>query len=125
LKEWAARTLPEGHLRVQIEKFCSKSKEFQKTYTHLEAPRTSNGVDRLMDYQDRQLYAMRYLHGGERSGQLAVRASALLWNFHPYQQKELLSPFAQLNDFYYHSDWLQNLMIAASLQRKWPSHKIR
>ena len=71
-----------------------------------------------MDYQDRQLYAMRYLHDFDGSAQLAVRSMALLWNFHPYAQGKRSSPVNELNGFYYHEDWLQNCMIAASLQQR-------
>ena len=37
-----------------------------------------------MNYQDRILYAMQYLHGNKASARLYVRAMALVWNFHPY-----------------------------------------
>jgi hypothetical protein len=36
-----------------------------------------------MNHQDRRLYAMCYFHGTLESARLAVRAMALLWNFHP------------------------------------------
>jgi hypothetical protein len=41
---------------------CSKAKLFAKAYDFAEYYRTSNTVDRLMDYQDRVLYAMKYFH---------------------------------------------------------------
>jgi len=49
------------------------------------------------------------------------RAFALLFNFTPFsprvrnQQQDLYCPDARLNGFVYHQDWLQNLMISASL----------
>src|SRR5207253_9797920 len=45
--------------------------------------RTSNALDRLMNHQDRRLYAMRYLHGTPDAARLAVRAMALQWNSTP------------------------------------------
>lgn len=125
LKEWAVVTVKIENVRKQIEKLCNKSEELKRAYKYEGAPRTSNGLDRLMDYQDRQLYSMRYLRGSEETIQLAVRSMALLWNFHPYDGGAGFSPFAHLNGMYYHDDWLQNMMIAASLQRKTTSHKKR
>ncbi len=73
---------------------------------------------------------MRYLHGTHESARLALRAMALpglriagagLWNFHPYGARtcqsapQRLSPFHDLNGFQYHDNWLQNLLVAASL----------
>ncbi len=70
----------------------------------------------------RLLYAMQYFHGTTESACLYVRAMALVWNFHPYGQKTQdkygprASPFQQLNGFRYHDNWLENMMIAASLR---------
>ena len=64
-----------------------------------QAHRTSHAVDRLLDSQDRRLYAMRYWHGTTDSARLAVRAMALQWHFHPYgvrlrrDQPSRVSPF--------------------------------
>jgi hypothetical protein len=49
-----------------------------------QAHRTSNAVDRLLTYQNRLLYAMRYGHGTTDSARLSGRAMASQWNFHPY-----------------------------------------
>ena len=74
--------------------------------------------DRLMNYQDRILYAMQYFHGPFKSANQAVRAMALLWNFHPYCRKvqvlkpHSMSPFQDLNGFRYHDHWLRHLMMA-------------
>ena len=46
---------------------------------------------------------------------------ALLWNFHPYDRRtqakygRQASPFERVNGFRYHENWLENLLIAASL----------
>jgi hypothetical protein len=93
---------------------------YSQAYQHPEAPRTTNMVDRLMNYQDRILEDMQLFHGTVESANLAARAMALLWNFHPYgsrtrsSAKERVSPFVDLNGFQYHDNWLHNLLIAAS-----------
>ncbi len=125
LKAWAAKTVKLETVKEQIVRLCNKRDQYKEAYRYPGAPRTSNGVDRLMDFQDRQLYAMRYLQGKEESAQLAVRSMALLWNFHHYDGGKGPSPFEKLNGFCYHEDWLQNFNIAGSLQRQSPSHKIR
>ena len=74
-----------------------------------------------MDQQDRLLYARRYLHGADAQARLALRAQAWQWNFHPYSARvrrenpARQSPFADLNGFVYHANWLQNLLVAASM----------
>ena len=64
-------------------------------------------LERLMNYIDRILYAAQYFHGKIKTASLYVRASAMVWNFHPYdirtQSKYGLasSPFERLNGFKY------------------------
>lgn len=95
-------------------------------YDFVKPYRTSNAVDRLMNHQDRLLYAMRYFHGRLDSAKLAVRAMAMLWNFHPYGARmrrrdgQRLSPFADVNGFEYHPNWLHNFPIASSLGGRRP-----
>ena len=80
-----------------------------------------NALDRLMNHQDRRLYAMRYLHGTPAAARLAMRAMALQWNFHPCRARTRRddptrrSPFHDLNGFEYHPNWLHNLLIASSM----------
>ncbi len=83
-----------------------------------------------MNYQDRLLYDMFYFHGTHESADQALRAMALLWNFHPYYRKTQTlppfstSPFEDFNGFCYHDSWLHNLLIAASMNgRRSPRHK--
>jgi hypothetical protein len=120
-REWAEATLENGSLREVVLKACAKGPRFAVAYTYPGAARTSNAVDRLMNYQDRLLYAMRYFHGSIESARLSVRAMALLWNFHPYgarmrrEDQKRSSPFADVNGFQYHDNWLHNLLIASSM----------
>lgn len=102
-------------------KLYQQHRNYVLAYEQIGCARTTNGVDRLMNHQDRVLYSMRYLHGKGEKARLALRAMALQWNFHPYgrllrsAEPERLSPFADMNGFQYHGNWLHNLMIAASL----------
>lgn len=130
LREWAEARLPESPLKSKVIRLCERRKQFTPAYQHPKAPRTSNAVDRLMDFQDRQLYAMRGLKGNEEATLLLLRASCLLWNFHPYtrhtkEDKSARSPFEQRNGFVYEEGWLRNLLCAASLKGQRPLHKIR
>jgi len=83
--------------------------------------RTSNMLDRLMKYQDRRLYATQNFHGTIQSAEQAVRAHALLINFCPFspyvieRKGGIHSPFEQVNGFRYRDNWLENLLVAASL----------
>src|SRR6266567_2772217 len=121
LREWATVGLPEGTLRQMVLKLCGKGPQFARAYRFPGAHRTSNALDRLMNHQDRRLYAMRYLHGTPDAARLAVRAMALQWNFHPYGARSRRddptrrSPCHDLNGFEYHPNWLHNLLIASSM----------
>lgn len=120
-REWADVHLADGPLRMTVLKACAKGPRFAVAYRYPGSARTSNAVDRLMNYQDRLLYAMRYFHGTRASARLSVRAMALLWNFHPYgararrADQKRRSPFHDVNGFEYHDNWLHNLLIASSM----------
>lgn len=121
LREWTQTHLQPGSLKDQVNKLCQKAPLFRKTFQCPNAYRTSATLDRLMDYQDRILYAARYCHGSTTSARLFVRAMALLFNFHPYGSRttstypDRTSPFHDVNGCTYHENWLHNLMLAASM----------
>ena len=120
-REWGLKHKSLGPLRDAVLSLCTKGPRFACASSHRGAHRTSNAVDRLMNYQDRRLYAMGYFHGTPESARLAMRAMALLWNFHPYGTRirrdfpARRSPFHDLNGFQYHDNWLHNLLIASSM----------
>jgi hypothetical protein len=120
LREWSGGHLS-GAVAAMVEKLCARSADFLPAYDCPGAARTSNAVDRLLNIVDRQLYAMRYCHGTTHSARLAVRALAMQWNFHPYSNRlrrdepQRASPFADLNGFQYHSNWLHNFLVASSM----------
>ena len=121
VREWAEARLAKGPVCEVVLKACAKGPRFAVAYEYPGAARTSNAVDRLMNYQDRLLYAMRYFHGTRESARRSVRAMALLWNFHPYgarlrrADQKRCSPFHDVNGFEYHDNWLHNLLIASSM----------
>lgn len=134
LGEWADVQLKQKTVRQKLLNLRVKSSKFQTAYDFPNAYRTSNTLDRLMNYQDRLLYNMQYFHGTLDSARLHLRAMALLWNFHPYASRTKFnhpsrsSPFKDLNGFQYHDNWLHNLLIASSMNgqrsRKQVDHKI-
>jgi len=107
--------------RQKLLNLSHKAAQLTVTFDLPHAYRTSNQVDRLMNYQDRILYAMQYFHGTLEAAKQGLRAMALLWNFHPYCRKiqalepHSMSPFEDLNGFRYHDNWLRNFLIASSL----------
>ena len=90
-------------------------------YDHINAQRTSNMLDRLMKFQDKRLQATQHFHGTIQSATQNMKAYALLVNFCPYNpqtiqaKKGISSPFEQLNGFKYRENWLENLLVASSL----------
>jgi len=120
LAAWARTTL-DGSVAQMIAKMACHRADFTPAYDCPQAARTTNAVDRVHNHLDRALYTMRYCHGQQASARLAVRAWALLWNFHSYgprlrrDQPTRASPFADLNGFHYHPNWLQNCLIASSM----------
>ena len=114
LNEWALKeNLPE-RIITKLEEFTEKKRNFKPGIEIDKAHRTSNMVDRLMNFQDKALYSAKNLHS-LTSARMFVRSMALIWNFHPYCKKvKRHSPFEDLNGFVYHQNWLQNMMIATS-----------
>jgi hypothetical protein len=70
-----------------LRRLKDKSQVFQRAFDFPEAYRTSNQVDRPMNYLDRTLFAMQDFHGLWASAEQSSRAMALLWNFHPFCRK--------------------------------------
>lgn len=105
LQAWAiGQTLPEAIL-TKILNLSVKASQFTIAYSFPHAHRTSNMLDRLMNYQDHILVSMKYFHGSQDSANLALRSMAMLWNFHPFGRRsqknstDTVSPFEKLNGF--------------------------
>ena len=117
LKEWSVKEKLPEKVMDKVNELYEKRKQFKAGIEIEGAHRTSNMVDRLMDYQDRALYRSKYFHSLDldNSAKLFVRAMALIWNFHPYCKRiKRHSPFEDINGFIYQKNWLENMMIANS-----------
>jgi hypothetical protein len=129
LQTWA-QTHVTGPTLEAILKLCSKADRFLLAFDYPDAYRTSNMIDRHLDPFDRCLYAAHYFHGHLMSAEYQIRAWALSHNFLPYCPRAKIrqqyhSPFHKLNGFVYHDNWLQNLLVAASLGGRYAAHTIR
>ncbi|WKN45087.1 hypothetical protein [Tunicatimonas pelagia] len=78
-------------------------------------------LDRVMKAMSCHAFNSQMFHATIQSTSANFRAFALLYNFSPScpavtRHTELLtSPATRLNGFVYHQDWLENLLIAASI----------
>jgi hypothetical protein len=121
LAEWARGRGLSAWLLEQVEKLCGRSKEYGLAYSHPGGHRTSNMLDRVMRGMSRYFEDCQHLHGSPEACGLHVRAWALLHNFRPWgpqaerDNEGWRSPAERLNKHRYHDDWLQNLLVSASL----------
>ena len=104
-----------------IEKLRKNISAYKVAYDYCGAHRTSNMLDRLMQRMDLHLFSTQYFHGSLPAAELSIRGWALIQNFAPSNPRTvkkhngLLSPAERLNQFRYHSNWLHNLLISASM----------
>jgi hypothetical protein len=121
LWEWAKANVKAAWVLEQVKKMCGRSKEYAKAYTHPGGHRTSNMLDRLMRGMNRYFDRGQHLHGGQEACKRHVRAWALLYNYRPWHPASAKAnggwrcPAERLNRHRYHDDWLQNLLVSASL----------
>jgi len=121
LKIWAYLYLPQGQVFEAVSKLCAKAPLFVVAYHHPEAYRTSNMIDRHMKPLDLYLQRASYFNGHLHSAERSLRAWALCHNFLPYSPRAnvgqtFLSPAHQLNGFVYRDNWLENLLVSASMK---------
>jgi len=120
LREWVRGQALTAWLVEQVEKLCGRSQEYGEAYNHPRGHRTSNMLDRLMRSMNRYFDAGQHLHGSKEAGERRCRAWALLHNFRPWgaetqRENGWCSPAERLNQHRYHDNWLQNLLVSASL----------
>lgn len=121
LAEWARARVQSAWLLEQVEKLCGRSQEYGVAYAQPGGHRTSNMLDRVMRGMSRYFEEGQHLHGSPAACRLHVRAWALLQNFRLWGAEAARdnngwrSPAERLNGHRYHQDWLQNLLISASL----------
>ena len=123
LIEWASKNNVPSFILEKINKLRDKSTSFTKAYDFPKAPRTTNMVDRLMRPMDKYLFCSQYFQGHLETAELSIRAWVIIQNFapsNPYTIKKFngwQSPAERLNQFRYHENWLQNLLVSASQRR--------
>jgi len=120
LRTWASGQLS-GVVQEKVLDLCDQRDVWKIAYDHPHGHRTSNMLDRLMRSMNRYFVDGQHLHGSRTAGNLHCRAWALLFNFAPWHPAVAQrhggwqSPAERLNQKRYHDDWLQNLLISASL----------
>src|SRR5512135_3788508 len=121
LREWAKDHVDKEVVREKVLSLCEKRAAFVQAYAHPGCHRTSNPVDRLLRRLDYHLYCAQRLHGTPEAAEQGLRGWALIHNFAPScpetvrESPGLRSPAERLNGMRYHAEWLQNLLISASL----------
>jgi hypothetical protein len=121
LREWSEAHVDKPVVREKVLALCDKRAAFVVAYDHPGCHRTSNAVDRLLRRLDHHLYCTQHLHGSKRAAEQGLRGWALINNFAPScpetvrESPGLRSPAERLNGMRYHEEWLQNLLVSASL----------
>ncbi len=120
LREYSTQ-IQDSPMKTMLLKLTTKRHKWLKHIEYPSAYRTSNQLDRVMKFMNRHAHNSQMFHSDIAQTSKNFRAFALIYNFSPYSpqarihQKELNSPAARLNGFTYHENWLQNLLIAASI----------
>jgi hypothetical protein len=121
LREWAEDHVDKAVVREKGLALCAKREAFLKAYAHRGCHRTSTLVDRVLRRLDYHLSCGQHLHGSTRAAEGGLRGWALIPNFAPSCPRTvratpgLRSPAERLNGNRYHPEWLQNLLVSASL----------
>ena len=121
LREGATDHVDKEVVREKVLALCNKRRAFVRAYDHAGCYRTSNLVDRLLRRLDYHLYCTQHRHGTPETAEQGLRGWALIPNFAPScpetarRSPELRSPAERLNEMRYHAEWLQNLLVSASL----------
>ena len=121
LIEWCEINNVPDVISKPIKKLRNNIKGYSNAYDHPNAHRTSNMIDRLMQRMDRHLFSTQYFHGSLTAAELSIRGWVLIHNFAPSNPRTVKkyggyrSPAERLNRFRYSDNWLENLLISASL----------
>ena len=121
LREWPRRQGISAWLLEQVEKRCGRASAYGEAYEHPGGHRTSNMLDRVMRSMNRYFEDSQHLHGSKQASERHCRAWAWLFNFRPWHPAVTRAnegwrcPAERLNQPRYHGDWLQNLLVSASL----------
>jgi len=119
--EWAGKASLPSVIADKIGKMRKNLAAFAVAYDFPGAHRTGSMLDRLMRRMDRHIFNTQHFHGFMSSAELGIRGWALIFNFTPSNPRTvekyggLWSPAERLNGFRHHENWLQNLLMSASL----------
>jgi hypothetical protein len=120
-REWAGAHVEKPVVKEKVLSLRGKRGALVKAYAHPGRHRTSNLVDRLLRRLDHHLDCGQHRHGSTVAAERGLRGWALIQNFAPscpWTAREtpgLRSPAERLNGKRYHPEWLQNLLVSASL----------
>ncbi len=126
MKEWCQKKKTPQVISDKIDKLNSNLSSFSVAYNFRNAHRTSNMIDRLMQRMDRYIFSIQGFHGKKSSANRSIRAWALIQNFAPWNPYTISKnegyncAAEKLNGFRYHDNWLENLLISASLKGSRP-----
>lgn len=120
-RKWFACQQWKAYVVEMTSKLWKRVDQYAVAYDHPECYRTSNQVDRLMNRIKRVLYSGRGLHGHRRSSELHLRGVSLLNNFRPFAPRSNLKrnatcPAHRLSRKIYSQNWVENLLLAASMR---------
>jgi hypothetical protein len=118
---WASVHIDQEIVREKVLALGDQRTAFVKAYAHPGCHRTSHLVDRLLRRLDSHLYCAQHLLGSMEAAAEGLRGWALLPNFVSSCSRTiratpgLRSPAERLNGKRSHPEWLQNLLVSASL----------
>jgi hypothetical protein len=121
LWQWSQEHVKAAYVLEQVQKLCSRVREYGEAYRYPGSHRTSNMLDRVMRSMNRYFEDSQHLHGSKEAADRHCRAWALLYNFTPWSpattkaNNGFVCPAERLNQHRYHDNWLENLLISASL----------
>jgi len=104
-------------------KLWKRFSQYRQAFKHDDCYRASNQVDRMMNRMTRLMYSGRGLHGNHKASESRLRGWALMVNIVPYTIRSNVERFhrrraRQLRSKYNSENWLENLLISASMNGK-------
>jgi hypothetical protein len=121
LRAWAPTARPAGVRQRSTLDGCGKRARFRTLDAHPAAQRTSNRVDRLLQFVARALFHAPYFHGMPDAAESRVRACALLWHCCPSSPQPVrkhaghAGPAERLNGKRYADNWREHLLVCGSM----------
>lgn len=119
-KAWFSARTWKAYVVEMTSKLWKRTEEYSVAYDQPGCYRTSNQIDRPMNRIKRVLYSGRGLHGHRVSSERHLRGVALLNNFRPFAPRpkcprESQCPAHRLSGKLYSRAWVENLLLAASM----------